>query len=257
VPPDPDHNNSNDTGRDVRRRPRRRLLRWLLPATVGLLAAAAAVLVLAYPSVAATACPRCFGMSEVAPGIYTDPATTPAQTRTLTEMVGSARWQVSEFYGGQQSAPPVLACFDDACYERIGGGRERGIAVLNRAVMLSPRGIDVEILAHEMSHVEIHRRLDGAPIPQWFDEGLAVAVADDHRYLAPAGSADRCLAHPDGPLPVSLDDWLTAASADADEYAKAACAVSRWLADYGSPREATTTLVDRLRSGETFTDVVR
>jgi hypothetical protein len=128
--------------------------------------------------------------------------------------------------------------------------------VLDRAVMLSPRGLDVAILAHEMSHVELHQRLGGIRVPQWFDEGLAVLVGDDRRYIAPRGSADRCLVRPDGPLPVSLDEWLTAAGANANEYAQAACAVSRWLAEYDGSRQAITALVDGLRYGRTFADIV-
>ena len=44
-------------------------------------------------------------------------------------------------------------CLSDDCYRRIGGGRERGIAVLNRAVMLSPRGVNPVIAAHELTHL--------------------------------------------------------------------------------------------------------
>jgi hypothetical protein len=174
----------------------------------------------------------------------------------MTDLAEAARRRVREFYGDQQSSPTVLACFDDACYARIGGGRERGIAVLDRAVMLSPRGLDVVILAHEMSHVELHQRLDGVQVPQWFDEGLAVIVGDDRRYVAPRGSADRCLVQPDGPPPVSLAEWLAAAGANANEYAQAACSVSRWLAGYDGSQQAITALVDGLHSGTPFADFV-
>lgn len=234
------------------------MLRWLVIVMLGLLAAAAIVLGMAFPAVAATACPRCFGLSEVAPEIYTTPDATAEQTRTLATLTAEARDRVAALYGSQQSAPTVVACFDDACYGRIGGGGERGVAVLNRAVMLSPRGIDADILAHEMSHVELDQRLGGAhtQVPQWFDEGLAVLAGDDRRYVAPPGSADRCLARADGPLPVTLDEWLKAASADSTVYAKAACEVSRWIENYDTPRQATAHLVDGLRSGTSFTSLV-
>lgn len=227
--------------------------------TLGLPVALTVVLLTAFPSVAATTCPRCFGMSEVAPGVYTTADPTAEQARTLTRLVTDARQRVATFYGHRQSSPTVVACFDDACYGRIGGGRERGVAVLNQAVMLSPRGMDVGILAHEMSHVELHHRLGGAQaqVPQWFDEGLAVIAGDDRRYIAPPGSADRCLVRADGPLPASLDEWLKAASADVDEYAKAACEVSQWLAKFDTPHQATARLVDGLRSGESFASLVQ
>lgn len=140
------------------------------------------------------------------------------------------------------SSPKVLACVTDACYRRIGGGGERGVAVMNQAVMLSPRGIDPVIASHEMSHVELHAR--GGKVPQWFDEGLAVVVSDDRRYLAapdPAdpsgltakGARDRCLVRTAEPLPDRLDGWLRAASADRQVYAKAACRTNQWLVANG------------------------
>ncbi|OZM81856.1 hypothetical protein [Pseudonocardia sp. MH-G8] len=140
--------------------------------------------------------------------------------------------RVAEFFGDLRGGPAFLACLTDACYARIGGGGERGIAVLNRAVMLSPRGIDPVIAAHELTHVELHARLGSATVPQWFDEGLAVLVSDDARYLQPAGTGDRCRVEPAGPLPETLGDWLHAAGADPQVYAQAGCAVSRLLATH-------------------------
>ncbi len=140
--------------------PRLRHLRWILPAAA---AAVVAVVVaaIAFPSVAATSCPRCFGLSPVSPGIYTEAGATPEQTRAVTELADAARRQLREFYGDQLSSPTVLACLE--------------------------------------------------------------------------GSADRCLVRPDGPLPVSLAEWL---------------------GKYDGSRQALTALVDGLRSGRTFADVV-
>jgi hypothetical protein len=109
------------------------------------------------------------------------------------------------------------------------------VAVLNRAVMLSPRGIDPVIAAHELSHVEFHERLGAQrkQIPQWFDEGLAVLVSDDSRYLLAKTAADRCRVASDEELPSTLDAWPSAASADEQVYAKAACRVSRWVGVHG------------------------
>ena len=200
-----------------------------------LLVVAVTVLAFAYPSVAATACPRCFAMDEVQPGLYVQGGSTTAQREQLITVHDQARQRVAKFYGGRESDPLLLACFTDDCYRRIGGGGERGVAVMNRAVMLSPRGLDTVIAAHEMSHVELHRRLGdkAATVPQWFDEGLAVIVSADTRNIWPAGAGDRCKVRPGGDLPVTLQDWLSAATADDQMYAKAACQASRWLDTHG------------------------
>ncbi|MEV0230576.1 hypothetical protein [Nonomuraea sp. NPDC050786] len=230
---------------------------WIAGAVIAvLLTAAAAVTVIAFPSVAAVTCPGCYGLERLQPGVYAEPGLPQARRRQVSEVVEQANKRVRDFFGGRVGSPDVLVCLSDDCYRRIGGGRERGIAVLNRSVMLSPRGVDPVIASHELTHVELHARLDGAEVPQWFDEGLAVLVSDDPRYLAPAG--DRCLPDsrrsPPAALPVTLDDWLRAASADPRLYAEAACQVSRWAEKNGG-NQAVRTLVERLSAGQPFPDM--
>ncbi|TDD12088.1 hypothetical protein E1292_02920 [Nonomuraea deserti] len=208
-----------------------------------------ALTAIAFPSVAATTCPGCYGLERLRPGLYAEPGLAPAKRRHVAEVVEQANKRVRAFFGGRASTPDILVCLSDDCYRRIGGGRERGIAVLNRSVMLSPRGVDPVIASHELTHVELHARLDGAEVPQWFDEGLAVLVSDDRRYLAPAG--DRCLRDSRRPLPATLGDWLVAASADPHVYAEAACQVSRWAGRKGG-KEAVLTLIERLSTGQPF-----
>ncbi|MFF3438591.1 hypothetical protein [Streptosporangium sp. NPDC002721] len=227
--------------------------RWIAVAAVAvLLCAATAFTVLAFPSLAATTCPGCYGLERLRPGLYAEPGLSRSRREHVVAVVERADERVRAFFGGRESSPDILVCLSEDCYRRIGGGRERGVAVLNRSVMLSPRGVDPVIASHELTHVELHARLDGAEVPQWFDEGLAVLVSDDPRYLAPAG--DRCLADSREPLPATLGEWLRAASADPRLYAKAACRVSR-RAGTGGGEEALRTIVDRLSAGEAFSRV--
>ncbi|MEJ3651969.1 hypothetical protein WEH80_03020 [Actinomycetes bacterium KLBMP 9759] len=206
----------------------RRLLRGGLVALVVLAVAAVVGVAVAFPAVAATTCPGCYGMVQARPGVYVEPGSSIDEERHVLAVVDEALRQVDGFFGGLVSSPSFLGCRSDTCYARIGGGGERGVAVLNRAVMLSPRGLDPVIATHELTHVELHARLRGATVPQWFDEGLAVLVSGDARYLAEGG--DRCLVEPAGPLPSTLPEWLRAASADPQVYAQAACRVSRLAA---------------------------
>lgn len=209
-----------------------------------------------YPTVAATSCPACYGMRRVGSDLYIGREASSEQRQQVVDTVAAADQRIRAFYGGRESSPRILACPTEDCYERIGGGKERGVAILNRAVILSPRGLDPVIAAHEMSHVELHRRLDsGATVPQWFDEGLAVVVSDDLRYLTSRSTDDRCTAQPDGALPQTLDQWLAAATADERIYARAACAVHRWIEANGGS-QAVLNLVTRLNSGDEFSAIV-
>ncbi|WP_229070970.1 hypothetical protein [Actinoplanes sp. DH11] len=222
----------------------RKRLRWVLGGVVGVVLAIGG-LAWAYPSVVATTCPGCYGLTQVSDGVYGERGLDASQEEGLTGLAVDARRRVETFYGERRSDPRLVACATDGCYSRIGGGGEKGVAVLNRAVMLSPRGLDAVIASHEMAHVELHRRLDGE-VPQWFDEGLAVVVSGDPRYLGAA-----CRVPFDGELPGTLPGWLDAASADEQVYAKAACRVQRWL-DANGGRDAVLTLIDQLNDGAAF-----
>ncbi|MCP3802633.1 hypothetical protein NLX83_25500 [Allokutzneria sp. A3M-2-11 16] len=232
--------------------PRRRRWAWIIAVAAVLTLASGATLVLAFPSIAATTCPRCYGLVPVEDGLYAERDVSDADRQRLVALHREANQRVTDFYEGRKSKPIVLACLTPECYRRIGGGGERGVAVGNQAVMLSPRGIDPAIAAHELSHVELHARLGSAgEVPQWFDEGLAVLVSDDPRFLLPRNVADRCRVAAQGPLPQTLDEWLRAASADEQMYAKAACQVHRWAEAHGG-RRAVLALVDRLNHGARF-----
>jgi hypothetical protein len=202
-------------------------------------------LALAYRPVAAAICPGCFGLTGVSDHVYSERGLTAAQKDQLAGLAVDARRRVELFYGVRESEPRLLACFTEKCYDRIGGGGEKGVAVVNRAVMLSPRGLDEVIASHEMAHVELHQRLD-AEVPQWFDEGLAVVVSDDPRYLG-----EHCRIPFDGLLPETLSAWLAAAGADQQVYSQAACRVQRWLAANGG-RDAVLALIERMNAGAEF-----
>lgn len=235
------------------------MVRGLLMGVCALVVSAAVVAVVAFPSMAATACPGCYGLERVAPSLYVERGLPAERRATILATLEQARHRVAEFYGGRRSSPRILACGTQECYRRIGGGQERGVAVLNRAVMLSPRGLNQVIAAHELSHVELHERLGPAAgkVPRWFDEGLAAVVSDDRRYLRTASERrpDRCRIRSDEALPETLSDWLGGASEGGQRlYAVSACRVSRWLDDQGG-RQGLLALVDRLRAGEEFPPV--
>jgi hypothetical protein len=91
----------------------------------------------------------------------------------------------------------------------------------------------VGALARESSHLSHLIGLTkflGGTIPAWFDEGLAVIVSDDARYLKPgATGAAKCLAEPESSLPPSPYKWGPSAGKTPMLYAQAACRVMRWM----------------------------
>jgi hypothetical protein len=115
------------------------------------------------------------------------------------------------------------------------------------------------IASHELSHLEFHNRLGFIrtvlrDVPQWFDEGVAVVVSDDPRYLGKS-TGDRCPVDPDGDLPARRAAWIHGASND-QLYAKAACRVSRWIAAKGGSA-AVTHLISQVANGTDFDNAYR
>jgi hypothetical protein len=217
---------------------RRRVL-VTLAAVVVLLAGAAATLVVAAPVVAAAACPGCHGLESLGDGVWVEPGTDHAAVRAD---LAAADRRLRAFFGDRLTAPRVLICHTDACYRRIGGGGEKGQALRDWALLLSPGGANAVIAAHELTHVEVFHRLDGGDLPSWFDEGLAVLVSDDPRYLDPG--PDRCQVDPAAAAEVTRGPW----HGSIPTYRLAACAVSRWVTARGGP-PAVLDLIANVRDG--------
>ncbi|MEF0943103.1 hypothetical protein [Rhizobium sp. BR 362] len=179
----------------------------------------------------------------------------PEQQAAALQTIAIARDRLREFYGATESDPKVFVCGNDNCYRKIGGGKSRGMTLLNLALFLSAKGMTVTIASHEMSHIELHTRIGliatvRRDVPQWFDEGVAVLVSDDGRYLRPTSSPDRCLVEPNSELPTTRSAWIESA-ASTSLYAKAACRVSRWIAAHGGP-SAVPRLLENILAGESF-----
>lgn len=232
---------------------------------LGAAAAAVALLgtvgtVVAFPFGAAAACPSCYGLEGTGDNVFIERNAAPQQRAHVAAVLEQARGRVAAFYGELQTQPRILVCVSDDCYQRIRYVGSRGNAFGDLALELSPRGLDPVTAAHELSHMELHHRIGlvryflGA-IPSWFDEGVAVVVSDDRRYLAPAGAADRCKVRSDEALPTGIIEWGRAIGEyDPKQlYAKAACRVVDWMAAKGGAA-AVLRLVARISDGVPFAE---
>lgn len=125
--------------------------------------------------------PKTFGLSEVTPSLYVEAGADEATRAKLRADMAQAERAIRAEYGGVVSRPVVHACISEACFKSFGGRGAERAKVYGNQILLSPRGLNWHYLAHEWSHDEIRTRLSFAAwrqMPQWFDEGLAVAISE-------------------------------------------------------------------------------
>lgn len=117
-------------------------------------------------------------------------------------------------------------------------------------------------MLHELSHIELNARLGYiraafGGVPVWFDEGVAVIVSDDPRYLLPKYSAGtRCRYKPDGPLPSDEREWRHSGALANEIYGIAACRVLGWM-DANGGMSAVGVLIAATARGERFEELFR
>ena len=135
--------------------------------------------------------PNAFGLTEIAPRVWTD---MPGQAGAFRTLVETSRDQVAEVLGST-SDPVVILCATQTCAHRF-GIRGNGASVAYLAVLVSPGGLTRGTLTHEMTHSRLHRsmgprNLIRQPYPTWFDEGLATHIANHPTWRGQVANADR------------------------------------------------------------------
>lgn len=136
--------------------------------------------------------PDAFGLIEIAPRVWTD---APSRGRELLNLVEASRDRVIDFFGDVPPRPTLVLCTTRACARTFGIGGN-GLSIADMAVMVSPGGLTLGTLTHEMTHSRLHRSMGignvvRQPYPTWFDEGLATFVADHPAWQGQISSQAR------------------------------------------------------------------
>ncbi|SCC55727.1 hypothetical protein [Kosakonia oryziphila] len=239
----------------------KKYLRTVLFGIVFVLAVSFAGIIWVLPSSVAAVCPACYGFQETQPDIYVQENVSEEQRAAIVSVIEDARQKLAIFWGPLKAKPRILICSDDDCFRRLGGGGRRGMSLFDKVAVLSPRGSNVTIAAHELSMNEMHHRIglwafSTGRIPIWFDEGIAMYSSNDLRYLSPVGQANRCLVATPTEMPTGMLEWNRTALIDRQLYAKAACRTSQWIATHGGA-PAVISVVEKIATGESFEEASR
>lgn len=125
--------------------------------------------------------PETFGLTPVTSNLYVEMGTDESTRDSLRNAMARAEQAIHSAYGSVSARPKVHACITEECYAAFGGGRGSMAKVYGDRILLSPRGLNWHLLAHEWSHAEMSTRLSffaWKRMPRWFDEGLAVAISE-------------------------------------------------------------------------------
>ena len=191
--------------------------------------------------------------------VYLDPKMTIEERRSVLLMVGAAKQRLEAFMGPIQSAPKIIAGLDESVIGRFGqSGSKTAVTHLHfgrAAIVLGPDGINVDVIAHEMLHAELCKRIGWLNrelrLPVWFDEGLAMQVDYRDSYSEAAWQQKS----EEGRLAPKMET-ITSRSKFFDErtwwmnYASSKHEVARWLTVVG--HDGLEKLIDSRSKGERF-----
>jgi len=123
------------------------------------------------------------GFSEL-PGkgrVHYSKATPQEKVDSLVQLIRQASARVSTFWPGQYSDPRFIFCNERRDFEKYSVNPEAPAVTylkLGSVIVLSADALDLDIIAHEMSHAEFYERIGfyafNQKVPAWFKHGLAM-----------------------------------------------------------------------------------
>ena len=118
--------------------------------------------------------------------VYFRPHTVEQKRKEIHQLIKQAESRVDHFWKGRKATPKFIFVDSDEEYFKFGAPFPTPAAAVmhfESYVVINHNGVDLDIISHELSHVELHARIGlinrSFEIPVWFDEGLAMQV--DHR----------------------------------------------------------------------------
>lgn len=117
--------------------------------------------------------------NEVSPNLYIDQSIDNLQQSSLSNSVQAAVEIVSDIYGTPTSNPRIIATAETK-HAKFGfnltGMQSSGF--FRECIFLGPKGLNTDVLAHELVHAEVRHRTDLfvelTQLPAWFIEGTGI-----------------------------------------------------------------------------------
>ncbi|MCR4787478.1 MAG: hypothetical protein K5888_02725 [Lachnospiraceae bacterium] len=179
----------------------------------------------------------------------------------LLEMIEQAKDRVRTFFGDVrfQDETIFIICDDEKLTRKL--GEDHGTVIFyfpseTHYICISDEYLELDILAHEITHAELHTRLSAEAqkaIPTWFDEGIAL----QNDYREKYSEAQWTQQTDNGKNAVALEDMDTPAEFYAGEakdrrfrYLNAKHELDLWMTIHG--QYGLLELFDKLNDGADF-----
>jgi hypothetical protein len=204
------------------------------------------------------------GFAKISDNIYVD-QNWHGDTNQLLRLIWEARDRVRNFFGELMSQPTVIICDDKQKLARLGSDHDTFTVMLfqtNSYISVSSEWLNVDVLAHEFTHAEVHTRIFRGgisfdqPIPTWFDEGLAIQndYREQYSYQTWLNITDN------GTIVPSIAQYDTADkfyAGDVEDRRKRYCLagheIGTWIEHNG--KEAMITLLNKISKGAEFSSL--
>lgn len=198
--------------------------------------------------------------TEIADNIYINKNYTGDQQEVL-DLISQAEERDRAFYGELSfwDETVIIICDDEKLISKLGNDHATPTYYFpskKHYICISDKYLELDILAHEITHAELHTRLSKDALlrlPTWFDEGLA--IQNDYREQY---SEEQWIEQTDnGKNTVALEDMDTPSEFYAGEaedrrfrYLNAKHELAGWMAEHG--QQGLLELLDELNNGADF-----
>ena len=202
--------------------------------------------------------------TEAVPNVYIHEGFTRDMTEVL-HIVGVAKRRVAEYFKETKSIPIIIICDDAKTIKKLGGDHDIKTLVFFKVysyIVVSSEYLNVDIVAHEMTHAEVYYRIFKGKIcyqsliSTWFDEGLALQndYREDYNEDAWQEATDN------GKNVIDLNEINTAAKFYAEEleerkyrYIVSKHELNGWVERNGV--DVLIDLLDKVNQGKKFNDL--
>lgn len=118
--------------------------------------------------------------------LYFNPVSSRNSIDSVESLIESATKRVIRFWGDKKASPVFIYCEQDADFKKYSvntGAPAVTYCKMGEHIVLGKEGIDLDIIAHEISHAELYARVGfyvwTFKLPDWFKHGLA--MQNDYR----------------------------------------------------------------------------